>query len=223
MAAEPAIATHREWSLPHVWVGRSLWPKYWLRCCKTIFGALARRSGAVAVNGEEGVKSDFESKQQTRYTYAHSRARTPHRADCLCRCYCPQCTAVSLITRVSRAKTSLAYCLIIWTSPEINFDVEFLWVSCLGPRQGGWGVEVAGQLRMWAKCVRHMQRYERAWERRSGCERGGKKPPPYIQLGVTHILQIGLIRIQPTWSCGLIELDWIHLSSLCDRPGPCLN
>lgn len=76
-----------------------------------------------------------------------------------------QCTAVSLITRVSRAKTSLAYCLIIWTSPEINFDVEFLWVSCLGPRQGGWGVEVAGQLRMWAKCVRHMQRYEREHER----------------------------------------------------------
>lgn len=48
---------------------------------------------------------------------------------------------------------------------EINFDVEFLWVSCLGPRQGGRGVEVAGQLRMWAKCVRHMQRYEREHER----------------------------------------------------------
>lgn len=82
---------------------------------------------------------------------------------------------------------------------------------------GGW----AGQLPLWAKFVCHMQRYER--RRRSVCESGGKEPPPYIQLGVALILQICLIHIQLTWSCGLIELDLIHLSSLCDRPRLRLN
>lgn len=57
-------------------------------------------------------------------------------ADCHWRCHCQVCTAVSLITQVSRARTSLTYCLIIWTSLEINLHVECLWASSSGPRGG---------------------------------------------------------------------------------------
>ena len=210
-----------------MWVGRYAWAVYWSRLWKLIshFGPEgARLSCLTAIK----VSSLVLSKVANSHICTHTLSRC---ADCQCQCHHPPCTAVGHITQVSRAKTSLTHRLIVWTSPEINFDVECLWASSSGPTRGK---EVAGQLRLWAKCVCHMQRYEReherggVWERERERERARERereraPPPYTQWGVTRLLQICLIHIQLTWCCGLIGLALIHLSSLCDRSGACLN
>lgn len=72
----------------------------------------------------------------------------------------PPPAAVILISWVSRDETPVTYCLIICTSPEINFDVKCLWVG------GSGGGEEGGQLYLWPRCLPHAAISKRKRERR---------------------------------------------------------
>lgn len=84
----------------------------------------------------------------------------------------PPHAAVILISWVSRAETSLAYCLIICTSPEINFDVKCLWASGSGPRGGGGSAAPVGEV--FATCSNIKDN-----ERGVICTRGSAATPIY--------------------------------------------
>lgn len=76
----------------------------------------------------------------------------------------PPPAAVILISWVSRDETPLTYCLIICTSPEINFDVKCLWAGGSGVGWGGGGRE-GGQLYLWPRCLPHAAISKRKRER----------------------------------------------------------
>lgn len=162
---------------------------YWLQ--KNWPHTLARRREAVTF-GHWGSKGGFGGKKPECDCSQILSSHTLASLICNVGDPFPPHAAVILISWVSRDKTPLTYCLIICTSPEINYDVKCLWA-------GGSG----GVSSYCGRGVYHMQQYQR--EKESGVILYIARPPPYSQWGVTHLLRICLVHIQLTWSCGLTE------------------
>lgn len=125
----------------------------------------------------------------------------------------PPPAAVILISWVSRDETPVTYCLIICTSPEINFDVKCLWAGGSGGGGRRWSAVSVAEVFTACSNIKEKKREEYCMA----------QPPPYSQWGVTHLLLICFVDIQLTWNCGLTEWALICLCSLCDRCGTCLN
>lgn len=131
--SETAVTAHHKWSLLHTWAELNVRSVYRLQKKLTShFGPKERDSHVQAQWRWEGLEAKIPNIPTLPFLIGDA---VPPRA------------AVILISWVSRAEAPLTRCLIICTSPEINFDVKCLWASGSGPR--------GGQRCLWAKCLPH--------------------------------------------------------------------